>query len=133
MLHKYPICPHRIRQVPKQFSWVDHRLVRDRYLESCSHAAATLYLFLVTVADSRGLSYYSDFSLKKRLSMDESTLHQARHNLIALGLVAYEKPLYQVLPITDAPSVTSVATKRTPMDTPVSLGELFKQMIGGRS
>ena len=81
MLHKVPICPHRIRQVPKQFSWVDHRLVRDRYLESCSHAAAALYLFLVTVADSRGLSYYSDCSLMKRLSMDAVTLKEARNNL----------------------------------------------------
>lgn len=133
MLHKYPICPHRIRQVPKQFSWVDHRLVRDRYLESCSHAAATLYLFLVTVADSQGLSYYSDFSLMKRLSMDAVTLHQARHNLITLGLVAYEKPLYQVLPIPEEPSAQSVATTRVPMDRPLSIGHLFKQMMGGQS
>jgi hypothetical protein len=133
MLHKYPVCPHRIRQVPKQFSWVDHRLVRDRYLESCSHAAATLYLFLITVADSRGLSYYSDFSLMKRLSMDEPTLHQARNNLISLGLVAYEKPLYQVLPLSEDSSAQSKAAIRAPMDGPLAIGQLFKQMMGGQS
>jgi hypothetical protein len=133
MLHKYPICPHRIRQVPKQFSWVDHRLVRDRYLESCSHAAATLYLFLVTVADSQGLSYYSDISLMKRLSMDAVTLQRARHNLISIGLVAYEKPIYQVLPIPEELSAPSKVTSRAPMDSPLSIGHLFKQMMGGRS
>jgi hypothetical protein len=133
MLHKYPICPHRIRQVPKQFSWVDHRLVRDRYLESCSHAAAALYLFLVTVADSQGLSYYSDVSLMKRLAMDAVTLQDARHNLITLGLVAYEKPLYQVLPIPEDSVARFKVEARTPMDGPLALGELFKQMMGGQS
>lgn len=130
MLHKYPICPHRIRQVPKQFSWVDHRLVRDRYLESCSHAAAALYLFLVTVADSQGLSYYSDVSLMKRLSMDALTLQDARHNLMTLGLVAYEKPLYQVLPI---PEDSVACFKAETRDGPLAIGELFKQMMGGKS
>ena len=133
MLHKYPICPHRIRQVPKQFSWVDHRLVRDRYLESCSHAAAALYLFLVTVADSRGLSYYSDRSLMKRLSMDAVTLNEARHNLVTLELVAYQKPLYQVLPLPEEPSDRFRAEARAPMDGPLAIGELFKRMMGGRS
>jgi len=133
MLQKPPICPNRIRQVPKQFSWVDHRLVRDHYLESCSHAAAALYLFLVTVADARGLSYYSDLSLMKRLDMDEPTLHQARHNLTHIGLIAYEKPLYQVLPIpTDLPA-ESRATTRTAMDRPLPLGQILKRMIGGES
>jgi hypothetical protein len=130
MFCKYPICPNRIRQVPKQFSWVDHRLVRDRYLESCSHAAATLYLFLVTVADSQGLSYYSDLSLMKRLSMDEPTFRQARHNLVNLALIAYEKPLYQVLPIPEEPSI---APTRITMDRPLSIAEIFKQMAGGQS
>ncbi|NTV59356.1 MAG: hypothetical protein HGA74_19020 [Deltaproteobacteria bacterium] len=133
MLHKVPICPHRIRQVPKQFSWVDHRLVRDRYLESCSHAAAALYLFLVTVADSQGLSYYSDCSLMKRLSMDAVTLKEARNNLVTLGLVAYEKPLYQVLPLPEDSSGRYIAEARAPMDSPLAIGELFRRMMGGRS
>jgi hypothetical protein len=133
MLHKYPICPHRIRKVPKQFSWVDHRLVRDRYLESCSHAAAAMYLFLVTVADSQGLSYYSDCSLMKRLSMDAVILNEARHNLVTLGLVAYEKPLYQVLPLPEDPSARFRAEARAPMDGPLAIGELFKRMMGGQS
>lgn len=133
MLHKVPVCPHLIRQVPKQFSWVDHRLVRDRYLESCSHAAAALYLFLVTVADSQGLSYYSDGSLMKRLSMDAATLQEARNNLVTLGLVAYEKPLYQVLHLPEDPCASFRAQARAPMDGPLAIGELFKRMMGGRS
>ena len=99
MFKKYPIYPDRVRQVPRQFSWVDQRLVRDSYIERCSHQAAALYLFLITVSDAQGLSYYSDQSVQSRLSMDAHTLSQARGELIHLGLVAYKRPLYQVLPL----------------------------------
>jgi len=78
MRQKHPVCPHRIRRINNQFGWVDHRLVRDRHIEALSHPAAALYLFLITVADARGLSYYSDRSLEKRLTMDSNTLNQAR-------------------------------------------------------
>ena len=105
MTHKFPICPDRIRSIPEQFSWVDHRLVRDRHIERLSHEAATLYLFLVTVADSQGLSYYSAPSLCERLAMDAPTLDSARMGLLQAGLIAYKKPLYQVLPIGDVPVV----------------------------
>jgi len=104
MTHKFPICPDRIRSIPEQFSWVDHRLVRDRHIERLSHEAATLYLFLVTVADSQGLSYYSAPSLCERLAMDAPTLDSARMGLLRAGLLAYKKPLYQVLPIGDVPA-----------------------------
>jgi hypothetical protein len=69
--------------VPKQFSWIDHRLVRDRHIEKFTHPAAALYLFLVTVGDPHGVSYYGDKSIMKRLSMDHSTLDSARDSLLA--------------------------------------------------
>jgi hypothetical protein len=97
MHSKHPVNPLRLRKIPSQFSWVDHRLVRDRRLDACSHAAAALYLFLVVVADAQGLSYYSDPTLMQRLRMDGATLAQARTNLIRADLVAWRKPIYQVL------------------------------------
>jgi len=57
MTLKRVLCPERLRQIPAQFSWVDHRLVRERYIERCDHSAMALYLFLVTVGDTQGLSY----------------------------------------------------------------------------
>jgi len=44
-----------VRQVPDQFSWRDHRLVREYRIDHLSHRASALYLFLVTVSDNRGL------------------------------------------------------------------------------
>jgi hypothetical protein len=56
MIQKRWIRPDRVRQVPPSFNWVDHRLVRDRYIEQCDCTALALYLFLVTVSDVQGLA-----------------------------------------------------------------------------
>jgi hypothetical protein len=94
---KRVLCPRRLRKVPSQFSWVDHRLVRDRHVCRCSHPALALYLFLVTVCDGQGLSYYSDASIMRLLKLDPLGLAHARQELINAKLVAYQCPLYQVL------------------------------------
>jgi hypothetical protein len=137
MIKKHPIYPQRIRRIPSQFSWVDHRLVRDRHIESCSHPALALYLFLVTVADQDGLSYYSDASLMSRLDMDAQTLFSARQNLTKAGLLAYEDPLYQVLSLEPiihrSPIPPDAGQSRTQQDAPVSIGRLFKQILGETS
>jgi hypothetical protein len=96
---KEPVCRERIRQIPRAFSWLDHRLVREHYIERCSHAALALYLFLVTVSDAEGLSWWSERSLGARLGLDTDRLRQARAELQAADLVAYEYPVWQVLPL----------------------------------
>jgi len=126
MVPKEPVSPRRVRAVPKQFSWLDHRLVHDRYIEQCSHPAAALYLFLVTVSDNKGLSFYGDDSIMARLSMDFTTLETARSNLIHVGLIAWKKPLYQVLslePMRDQKI-------RASLDRPLSLKDIFKEALG---
>jgi hypothetical protein len=96
MVVKRVLCPARVRKPPPQFSWVDQRPVRERYLERCDANALALYLFLLTVADRQGLSYYSDAAIVLCLSMDAMTLHRARRDLVRAELIAYETPLYQV-------------------------------------
>lgn len=39
------------------------------YIDHLIHQASALYLFLVTVGDSRGLSYFSDTTIGERLSV----------------------------------------------------------------
>jgi hypothetical protein len=101
----------RLRRVPTQFSWIDQRLVRDRHVERCGLDALGLYLVLVTVADAQGLSYYGEASLERLLSLPAPRLAAARAELIGLDLIAYERPLYQVLSLDMAaatPRVTGV-------------------------
>jgi hypothetical protein len=124
-MQKRLICPQRIRKVPKHFSWVDHRLVRDHYIEQLTHQSAALYLFLVTVADAQGLSYYSDVSILQRLNMDDHALAQARLELIRIGLIAWQKPIYQVLELQAA----SVTISKRSSSHPQLLGHIFKQII----
>jgi len=97
------IDPSRLRRVPAQFSWVDHRLIRQRLLSGCSSRAWALYLFLVTVADADGISYYSQSSLCGHLGFAAPELPEARRELIAAGLLAWEAPYYQVLALEEHP------------------------------
>lgn len=94
---KRVLRPERLRRVPEQFSWVDQALVQRRLIDRIDARAAALYLFLVTVADAQGLSYYGGRVLAQRLKLQPDELVAAREQLIALDLIAYEVPLYQVL------------------------------------
>lgn len=106
------ICPARLRRVPPQFSWIDQRLVRERHLERIDVYACALYLFLVTVADAQGLSWYGDNAITRRLHIDEIRLARARADLVQAGLLAYCAPLYQVL------SLDMTAAPRAPASAP---------------
>ena len=128
-MDKQPICVSKLRKVPKQFSWVDQRLVRERYIDQLSSQACALSLFLVTVADAEGLSYYADPALCQRLAWTSTELHQARQALIARGLVAYQRPLYQVLALDAAPSgATPSAAPGAADDDPVDIKAVFARL-----
>jgi len=125
-MHKCPILPAKLRRVPSQFSWVDQRLVREHLIDQLSHEACALYLFLVTVADAQGLSYYADRSLCQRLSMSAPLLCQARQLLIQQGLVAYRRPLYQVLALEAQERVESARLQAH--DDIVDIKAVFQQI-----
>ena len=100
-MKKHLLRPDRLRQVPAGFNWVDHRLVRQNYIERCDCVDLALYLFLVTVSDVEGLSYYSDQAICRRLRIEPATLAAARLHLQKADLIAHQKPLYQVLSLED--------------------------------
>jgi len=96
-IDKQVLRPGRLRQVPDQFSWVDQSLVQWGLIDRMDARCCALYLFLVTVADAQGLSYYGGTTLAKRLHLTAVELDAARAGLIELDLIAYQAPLYQVL------------------------------------
>ena len=98
-MQKHILDPKRLRRVPARFSWVDHRLIGHRLLCGADSAAWALYLFLATVGDEHGLSYYSDASVCLHLNLSDEQLRQARRQLLERTLIAWEAPLYQVLRI----------------------------------
>jgi len=134
------LCPQRLRHVPRQFSWIDQRLVRDGRIKGRSPEALALYLLLCTVADAQGTSYYSDASAGKMLSLCPSSLRAARRELMAAGLIAYRAPFYQVLSLepelgTSSPSSPSSASAPA-LEVPEqrggevrSIGEILREML----
>jgi hypothetical protein len=124
-------CPERLRHVPRQFSWIDQRLVRNRHIQGPTPRALALYLFLCTVADADGLSYYSDASTGALLACSGSELRAARAELVANGLIAYQSPFYQVLSL-EPRAAAAVATAAEPRIGDVrSISEIFRAMMEG--
>ena len=97
--------------------------MQENYFLRCDHSAWALYLFLTSVADAEGLSYYSDASLVRRLKMEPLVLSASRQQLIQAGLIAFEKPLYQVL---------SLEPVGAPRSGTLSVGEILRQALGGQ-
>lgn len=132
------LCPARVRRIPRQFSWVDQRLVRDHRIASCSADVLALYLFLLTVADAQGLSHYSDQAvLRHLLCLDAARLAHARAELQQAGWIAYEPPLYQVLAL-DAPERSGAAGRLLPKPPaprrsaqPVAMVQLLRRALEG--
>ncbi len=80
------IDARRMRKSPSRgFGWIDHRLLRNGYLERCSPQALALYLLLLCASDAQGLSYYSDRRAAQLLSLELAALSHARGELIRLG------------------------------------------------
>jgi hypothetical protein len=130
MINKHLLRPDRLRRIPPSFSWVDHRLVRHHYLPRADHRAWVLYLFLVTVADVQGLSFYSDRAIGQHLKMDSVTLSAARQQLMQADLIAYQKPLYQVLALPEDPKASAAATSPRSGQTQ-SVADILRRALQG--
>jgi hypothetical protein len=106
---------------------VDQRVARERYIDQLSHEACARYLLLVTVGDAQELSFYAEHSLCQRLSMPPAVLRQA---IIQCGLVAYERPLYQVLALggdTREPALAPLSDAAEPVDLKVVFKQIWKE------
>jgi hypothetical protein len=130
MILKRLLRPRRLREVPSSFSWVDHRLIRHHHLKSCDHRAWALYLFLVTVGDAQGLSYYSEAAISRQLKLDLLELASARQQLERADLIAYQKPLYQVLAMPEV-SPEPVLSDAPRSQQAQSVGDILRRALTG--
>jgi len=127
MKTKPVLCPQRLRHVPRQFSWIDQRLVRDRHIKGRTPQALGLYLFLCTVADAQGASYYSDSTAAGMLGFCSTELRAARAELVAARLIAYSSPFYQVLSL--EPEAAAAKEPEPRMGEERSIGEILRSMM----
>lgn len=130
-IKKRILAPERLRRIPGQFSWIDQRLIRDRYLQQCDQGALALYLVLVTVADAEGLSYYADATLERMLNMEHAQLLNARHQLCRAGLLVYDQPLYQVLSLELPLEANGVAEPLARSRQALPVADILRRIVGG--
>ncbi|NLB70165.1 MAG: hypothetical protein GX804_10900 [Lentisphaerae bacterium] len=115
---------------------MDQRLVRDGYFERLDVYSLALYLFLLTVSNADGLSWYCEERLCRELGCELSLLRSAHSELCSAGLIAWKRPLYQVLGLEPLSEVASEAISRNIKPSgacrnagPVSIGEVLRGMV----
>jgi hypothetical protein len=124
---KQPLRPDRVRRLPKSgWSWIDRRFLREK-APDLDHDSVLLYFFLAAVGDKHGLSFWSDATIAGRLRMTEAAVEGARWELERRDLIAYEKPLYQVLSVLD--SISPAPARRS---EPTLLAEILRQLASSK-
>ena len=88
----------------------------------------TAWHALVTVGDAQGLSYYSDAALCRHLQMDPTQLASARRQLESAELIAYAKPLYQVLALQD-PTGNPAHPQSPPLGQALAVGDILRRVL----
>ncbi len=98
--------PKRVRKIENSFAWIDHRLLRNGYLQVMSRCEQSLYLFLTLAADRYGVSFYRQEKICDILSLDFNQFRIARERLTDLNLIVFEpysvlspNGYYQILPV----------------------------------
>ena len=119
-MKKYHIPqPKNIRNIKGSFAWIDHRLIRNGFVEIMTHQDMVLYLFLVLVADKNGVSFYRKEKICEAVSLDYSRFEIAKDRLVNMNLIAFESysvlspnGYYQILPIeNNAPNYSKQITE----------------------
>jgi len=110
MVKKRIINPQRVRRIKGGFSFIPHRFITDGYWGGLGEDELMLYLFLVTVSDRYGLSFYSAESICSLTHISHNQYSLAREGLIEKDLIAFDGMVFQVLELPNRwePSVSAL-------------------------
>lgn len=112
MIERQPLVPGRVRKIAGSFAFIEHRFLRDGFWQSLSPHELTLYLFLVLVADRRGLSFYGFDKICSILGTSLDHFIAARDQLIEKDLIAFDGLMFQVLSLPERLMVKPAAPLR---------------------
>ncbi len=97
MIKKRILNPQRVRRIKGGFSFIPHCFVTGGYWGCLGRDELMLYLFLVTVSDRYGLSFYSAESICSLTHIPYKQYDPAREGLIEKDLIAFDGTVFQVL------------------------------------
>lgn len=140
MFSRDPIKPARVRRPVGSFSWLDHRLLSDGFLQEMSSQEILLYFFLVLVGDRNGISFYSHDRIRAYLKLDVYDYQRAREKLIRKSLIACEGIRVQVLALPEATkkkttgnsspiAVKTDTPEESRQDSFKSIAEIMQEMV----
>ena len=115
MIKKKLLNPDRIRRIDGGFSFIPHRFLSDGFLAALPQKELLLYLFLITVSDRHGLSFYSYDSICCLLQMDLDQYISARNGLIDKDLIAFDGTIFQVLDLPTTPVISTTQHQPPPV------------------
>lgn len=133
MIAKKPLLPERIRGIEGSFAFIEHRFLRDGFVQHLSRHELLVYFFLVLAADRQGLSYYSYEKICSQLKLRLDDYIHARDCLIRRDLIAFDGRLFQVLSLPQAPVATAKPAK-APLgpQSPEQIGTIVSRLLGDR-
>ncbi len=126
MYEKRVINKERIRKISGSFSWIDHRFINHGFIKELDSTEILLYLFLVTVGDRYGLSFYRDDTICRLLKIDKASLWLARDKLILGSLIEYKDGMYQVLELPRGIFVDEVHSSRKGISR---VGDILREVL----
>lgn len=97
-----PLEPRRIRHPRGAYGWVDLRIVTEGHLARLGWQAALVYLFLCTVSNREGISFWSRIRMAELLTLTPAEIQDAFAMLITADLIAATERVVQVLPLQDS-------------------------------
>lgn len=97
-----PLEPRRVRYPKGAYGWTDLRIVTEGHLRGLGPEAALVYLFLCTVGNRAGISFWSRARIAQMLNLTPVQIDTALARLIAADLIAANDRVVQVLPVPDA-------------------------------
>jgi hypothetical protein len=116
MDNRSPLLSKRIRRIKGSFAFIEHRFLRDGFLESLTHQEALLYFFLILTADRNGISFYSYDRICTVLEICLDDYILARNGLIDKDLIAFDGHRFQVLSLPEKPVRLITRLLRTQQD-----------------
>ncbi len=97
MIDRSLLVPQRARTIQGSFAAIEHRFLRDGFLQNLTHHEMVLYLFLSLAADRNGISIYSYDRICTILDLRVDDYIQARDALIERDLLAFDGHRFQLL------------------------------------
>jgi len=108
-----PLEPRRIRYPKGAYGWIDLRIVTEDHIQALDPSSALTYLFLCTVGNREGISFWSRSRMARTLSLSLETVDAALLALTGAGLIAATERIVQVLPVPARGTSQSAALQPT--------------------